>query len=75
MKRLISLAALLIALLSLALAGPFEEAKEACKKGDYAAASKLYQKACTNNIASACSDLGAMYDRGQGLAQDHKKAA
>ena len=52
-----------------------ELGSEAYKKGDYQKAAELYQKACDSGEARGCSNLGVLYDEGQGVKQDYQKAA
>ena len=48
---------------------------EAYDKGEFDEAAKQWQKACDNNVARACHNLGVLYEDAQGVKQDYHKAA
>ncbi|MGB6348120.1 MAG: tetratricopeptide repeat protein [Methyloceanibacter sp.] len=58
-----------------AIAGPLEEAWAAYGRGDYATALRLWRPLAAQGNAFAQSNLGFMYDSGQGVPQDHGEAA
>lgn len=53
-----------------ALAGPYEEAKAAFKKLDYAAAAPLFRMAAEQGNADAQHTLGYLYENGLGVPRD-----
>ena len=57
-----------------AYAGPFEDAKAAYSRKDYATALSLLRPLATQGNAEAQVGLGFMYNNGQGVVQDHKEA-
>jgi TPR repeat protein len=72
--------ALFVALSVLAVGGParadpYEDAKAAYDRGDNAAAFRLWQPLAQAGDARAQFWLGAMYDLGRGVPQDHAMAA
>lgn len=56
------------------LAGPFEDAAAAYRRGDYANALRLFQSLADDGDPRAQNSLGRMYLRGQGAGQDYKEA-
>ena len=58
---------------SLAYAG-FDEAKEACRKGDYAQAYEEFKKLAEQGDARAQYTLGFMYAKGKGVPEDYAEA-
>lgn len=70
-----------LALLSLLLgagalwAGSFDEAVAAYGRGDYAPALKTFRALAAQGNPDAQSNLGTMYSRGRGVAQDPVRAA
>ena len=52
-----------------------EEAESAYENGQNNKAAELYTLAANQGDASAQYNLGLMYDKGQGVAQDYNKAA
>ena len=77
MKHLIS--ALLVAMLMLGLAGPvvagpLEDGNAAHSRGDYVTALRLLKPLADQGNASAQTNLGFMYDNGQGVPQDYAAA-
>jgi len=56
------------------LAGPFEDAAAAYRRGDYANAMRLFQSLADNGDPRAQNSLGRMYLRGQGAGRDYKEA-
>lgn len=51
-----------------------EQAHKASKYKDYPQALKLYNQACNEGNADGCLFLGVMYDIGEGVKRDKKKA-
>ena len=56
-------------------AGPYEEAKATYDRGDYAAALQIWRPLAQAGDVKAQFWLGAMYDLGRGVPQDHVMAA
>lgn len=56
-------------------AGSFEEGAAAYGRGDYAPALKTFRALARQGHADAQSNLGIMYSRGRGVAQDPVRAA
>ncbi len=56
------------------LAGPFEDAAAAYKRGDYESAMRLYRPLADQGDARAQNSLGRMYLRGQGASRDYREA-
>lgn len=56
------------------LAGPFEDAAAAYKRGDYGNAMRLYRSLAEQGDARAQTSLGRMYLRGQGAGRDYREA-
>ena len=52
----------------------FELGLEAYNKGEFDKAAKQWQKACDDNVARACHNLGVLYALGKGLNQDYRLA-
>ena len=52
----------------------FELGLEAYNKGEFDKAAKQWQKACDDNVARACHNLGFLYEDAQGVEQDYNKA-
>ena len=55
-------------------ANPFEDGVAAHKLGDYETAMRLLRPLAEQGNAYAQYKLGAMYDEGQGVPQDHAEA-
>src|SRR5436189_4366262 len=55
-------------------AGPFEDARAAFNKGDYATTLRLIRPLADRGDALAQSDLGIMYANGLGVPQDYAEA-
>ena len=73
MKRIL---VLLVVLFSIGFSKDLIElGDEAYDKGDYQKAAQLYQKACDSGSAMGCSNLGVLYEDGQGVKQNYQKAA
>ena len=77
MNRITS--ALIATLLTLGLslpasAGPFEDGQAAYARADYATALRLWTPLAAQGNAPAQYNLGVMYAKGQGVAQDYVQA-
>lgn len=72
--RLLMLILTLVVCAAPAVAGPFEDAKVAYDKGDYATALQLYRPLAERGNPRAQSNLGVMYARGQAVPQDYQQA-
>lgn len=72
LRRTLFLSLLLFALPC--VAGPFEDAATAYKRGDYASAMRLYRSLADQGDARAQNSLGRMYLRGQGAGRDYREA-
>jgi uncharacterized protein len=57
-----------------AVAGPFEDAISAYNRGDNTTAMRLFRPLAEEGRADAQTRLGAMYDNGNGVAQDYGEA-
>ena len=53
----------------------FELVLEAYNKGEFDKAAQQWQKACDDNVARACHNLGVLYEDAKGVKQDYHKAA
>ena len=73
LKRLL-LTASMCCLVATANAAPFDDAFAAHDRGDYAQALKIFRQLATKGNAVAQFNLGVMYRRGVGVAQDHAEA-
>ena len=73
MKRLVLTFAILIGLAAPAWAG-FAEGAAAYLRGDYATALREYRPLAEQGNAAAQTNLGFMYDNGQGVPQDYAEA-
>ena len=72
MKRIL---VLLVVLFSIGFSKDLTElGSEAYDKGDYQKATELYQKACDGGEAAGCSNLGFLYENGQGVKQNFSTA-
>ena len=56
------------------LAGPLEDADAAHNKQDYATVLRLLRPLAEQGDARAQNNLGAMYDKGQGVPKDYVQA-
>lgn len=56
-------------------AGSFEEGVAAYGRGDYTTALKIFRALASQGNVDAQSNLGTMYSRGRGVAQDPVRAA
>ena len=54
----------------IAYAGPFEDGVTAYERQDYATAMRLFRPLADQGDARAQSNLGLMYDNGEGVAED-----
>ena len=57
------------------MAGTLEEGKMALEKHDYAKAAERFGTSCTDGNPQGCFELGALYEKGVGIAQDPYRAA
>ena len=53
----------------------YSRAARLMEKGRYIEAATAYEVACDNLYAKACTDLGVMYRRGQGVRRNYPRAA
>lgn len=74
MKILFLSVAIALVLYGESRAGTFEDGVAAFQRGDYAVAWENYIKAAKRGNVKAQINLGAMYDNGQGVSQNHKEA-
>ena len=51
-----------------------KQAVTAYKQGNYSQAAKLSEQACNSRFAPSCTDLGVLYEDGQGVKQDYLQA-
>jgi uncharacterized protein len=65
---------LALALFGVARAGPGEDGYVAYSKGDYATAMSLWRPLADQGNAAAQTNLGWMYQKGQGVPQDNAQA-
>ena len=63
-----------LVVVSTAVAGPFEDAISAYDRGDNTTAMRLFRPLAEEGRADAQTRLGAMYDNGNGVAQDYAQA-
>lgn len=63
-----------VAIAGAAVAGQLEDAAAARQTGYFTAAVKLYRPLAAQGDVRAQNDLGALYDNGQGVAQDFSEA-
>ena len=56
-------------------AGPYEDARAAAERGDFATALRLWHLLAEQGNGNAQYNLGAMYGQGQGVPQDYNDAA
>ena len=68
------LAASMCCLVATANAAPEGDAKAAYDKGDYEQALKILRPLAAQGYAVAQNNIGAMYDKGQGVAQNDQEA-
>lgn len=73
--RLIALVMVGLAIAGPALADPFEDAKAAYQRGDYASALRLWRPLAEDGDSNAQFWLGAAYDLGRGVTTDYGAAA
>ena len=66
---------MLAAILGTAAGGPFEDAVDAYKKGDYEAALQLFRPFADDGRDDAEYTLGFLYFSGKGVARDYAEAA
>jgi TPR repeat protein len=72
MRRLLVIVALVFA--HTGLAGDFEDGMAALERKDFATAFSKFRSAAQQGNAAAQTNLGVMYDRGEGVAQDYTAA-
>jgi TPR repeat protein len=72
-KKLPTLITLLLLSIS-AIAGDFEDGKEAYEREDYVAAISFFTKSAEQGNAYAQYSLGQMFRQGKGVSQDYKQA-
>ena len=75
MKRILVGVIVAVTVSSSALAGPSEEGWAAYQRGDYETALKLWRPLAAQGNAFDQSNLGFMYDSGQGVPRDLSEAA
>jgi TPR repeat protein len=75
LKNLATLVALLVSLAAPVIAGPWEDADAAYKRGDYSTAFSLARPLAEHGDALAQSMLGRIYRDGHGVPQDYAEAA
>jgi uncharacterized protein len=56
------------------IADPLEDGVAAYERGDFATALRLFQPLAEQGDASAQSNLGVLYEKGQGAARDYREA-
>ncbi len=74
MRHAIIAVLLLAGLAGTAVAGPFEDAVSAYKRGDYATARREFRVFAEQGLAEAQNNLGTMYAKGLGVPQDYAEA-
>ncbi len=74
LKRILAGVVLAVMLTGGAAAGPYGEGVAAYERGDYATALRLMRPLAEQGDAAAQSNLGVMYDTGQGVPQDDAEA-
>src|SRR5438105_12038483 len=75
MRRPFALAAAVaIALVGSAVAGPFEDGIAAAYRGDYGTAARIWKPLAADGLAEAQNNLGALYARGLGVKKDDNEA-
>ncbi len=67
--------AVVVVFMAAATWADFEAGMEAYDRGDYATALKEWRPLAEQGIARAQSNLGSMYEYGEGVPQDDKEAA
>ncbi len=75
MRHAIIAVLLLAALAGTAVAGPFEDGESAYQRGDYATALREFRVLAEQGDADAQTNLGFIYNYGQGVPQDYAEAA
>src|SRR5258708_1349018 len=74
LRRLLAVLIAAVSRVSGATAGPFEDAKAAFERGDYAGALRITQQVAEQGNPAAQNDLGTMYVSGIGVPQDYTEA-
>ena len=75
MRHAIIAVLLLAALAGTAIAGQFEDGESAYQRGDYATALREFRVLAEQGDADAQTNLGFIYNYGQGVPQDYAEAA
>jgi uncharacterized protein len=74
LKRIVTGVVLALMLTGGAVAGPFEEADDAYKRGDYATALRLLRPLAEQGNADALLVVGLLSAKGEGVPQDYAEA-
>src|SRR5450756_771360 len=74
LKQVLLVCVCLLALTGQAIADSLSDAKRAYHAKDFAKAASLYTPLAKQGNADAQTELGVMYDNGQGVTQDYKEA-
>ncbi len=77
MKKILSLASLLMiaGITITCYADALSEGNKALEQKNYSDAITSFTKACDNGNGKGCFNLGAMYENGEGVAQNKYKAS
>ena len=73
-KEIIFVIVLVFSLAAPVTAGPAEDANAASRKGDYETAMRLWLSMAEQGNAAAQNNVGAGYDKGLGVPQNHTEA-
>lgn len=73
-RRIVSVVALFLWVAGTAAAQDFEQGRAAQKRGDFAAALAVWQPLAERGHAGAQNGLGLLYDNGEGVPQNHRRA-
>ena len=65
----------MLGLSSTALASTFDDAVKLYEQGNYQEAARIVKDYAERGYATAQYDLGLMYEKGRGVAQDYRQAA
>ena len=74
LKHAVAAIVLMLSFASPVVAGPFEDALDATKRGDYATALRMWRPLANQGDAFGQYVLGFMYYKGQGVPQDYAEA-